>query len=171
MNLPPVRSCPDDELLQELAAGVSSPELAEQTMQHASRCPTCGPILRRYLHEFSAEEIPDNARIIAHLKSSDRAWQRRLVRKAMPKHRAPWLKLVPAFVALAVAIVALVTGPSLVAEYKIQQAQKRAAAAFADRRTTEMRLPAADYAPYKPFPTILGAENGRSLDELPPALH
>jgi CHAT domain-containing protein len=171
MSAPPLRPCPDDEVLQELAAGISSPELAEQTMQHASQCATCGPVLRRYLREFSPEESPENVRIIAQLKSSDPAWQRRLVRTATSKQHTFWIKLVPVFAALAIAIAAIVQGPTLLTEYKIRDAQKHAAAAFGDRRTTEMRLPSVAYAPYKPFPTILGPENGRSLDELPSTLH
>ncbi len=171
MSTPPLRSCPDDEVLQELAAGIGSPELAEQTMQHASRCPACGPTLRRYLQEFAAEESPENTQILKQLKSSDTAWQRRLVRDVVLKRRNPWLKFAPVFAAAVIAIVAVIEGPSLVANYKIRKAQEQAAAAFADRRTTAMRLPSASYAPYQPFPTILGAENGRSLDELPPALH
>jgi CHAT domain-containing protein len=170
MNAPQHRQCPADEVLQELAAGIGSPEMAEQAMWHASQCEFCGPALRRYVREFSGEESPENTRILQQLQSSTPAWQRRLVRDVVPRRRS-WLKLVPAFAALAVALLALLAGPSLWTEYQVHQAQQQAAAAFADRRTTEMRLTAVDYAPYKPFPVILGSENGRSLDELPPALH
>jgi CHAT domain-containing protein len=170
MSAPQHRQCPADEVLQELAAGIGSPEMAEQAMRHASQCGLCGPALRRYIQEFSVEESPENTRILQQLQSSRADWQRRLVRDVVPRRR-PWLKLMPAFAALAVAIVAVLAGPSFFAEYKIHQAQQQAAAAFADRRTTEMRLTSVDYAPYQPFPVILGSENGRSLDELPPALH
>ncbi|MFI5104928.1 MAG: hypothetical protein ACHP79_08400, partial [Terriglobales bacterium] len=61
--------------------------------------------------------------------------------------------------------------PALLAEFNLKQAQKQAAAAFAERRTTEMRLTAVDYAPYRPFPITLGAESGRGLDEVPTSLH
>jgi CHAT domain-containing protein len=171
MSTPPLRSCPDDELLQELAAGVSSPELAEQTMQHASRCPKCGPALRGYLHEFSAEASPENQKIISQLKSSNPAWQRRLVRQIMPPRRGWWPRLVPAFAAAVLVLIAALLGPAWIANYKISRAEKQVAAAFGDRRTNELRMPSAPYAPARPFPTMLGAENGRSLDELPPTLH
>jgi CHAT domain-containing protein len=167
----PYHPCPDDEVLQECAAGLSSSELAEQTMQHASRCNICGPALKRYVREFSPEESPENTRILQQLQSSRPEWQRRLVREAFPRKRGWWPRLVPAFAALAAVLLAVVEGPSLVKEYKIHQAQKQVAAAFAERRTTEMRLTSVDYAPVKSFPTELGSESSRSLDELPASLH
>jgi CHAT domain-containing protein len=171
MNTPLHRNCPDDEVLQELAAGISSPELAQQTMQHVARCSVCGPALRRYLREFTDERSPENERILAQLQSSTPKWRRQFVRSvSAPPKRAPWLKLVPAFLALVLVVAGIFEGPGLVAEFKVRRAEKQAARAFAGRRTTEMRLASADYAPYKPFPTVLGSEGGRELDELPPEL-
>jgi CHAT domain-containing protein len=170
MNAPHHTQCPGDEVLLDLAAGIGSPEMAAQAMRHASQCNICGPVLRRYIQEFSTEESPGNAHILRQLQSSRKDWQRRLVREVAPRRR-PWLKLVPAFAAFAMVLAAVLAGPSLLREYKVRQAQQQAAAVFAGRRTTEMRLTSVDYSPYKPFPIILGGENGRSLDELPPALH
>ena len=62
-----------------------------------------------------------------------------------------------------------VSGPSLISELKIHRAQKQAAAAFADRRTTEMRLAAVEYRLTNLFPQSW-AVTSRSLDELPSAL-
>jgi CHAT domain-containing protein len=165
------RPCPDDEVLQELAAGISSPEQAEQTMQHVARCSICGPALRRYVREFSGEETPENAQILAQLESSKPQWQRRLAKKLVGHpRRATWLKMVPAFAGLAVAILAVIAGPAFLADLKIKKAQNGAAAAFAGRRTTEMRLPSVAYSPYNPFPTELGGTGSRELDEMPPEL-
>jgi CHAT domain-containing protein len=172
MNAPPYQYCPDDEMLQELAAGIGSPVLAQQTMQHVSRCNACGAALRRYINEFSDEQSPENAAILKQLQSSRPQWQKREVRKLMRGgRRFSWIKVVPAAAALAVAIVAVVQGPALLSEFRLRQAQKQAAAAFTERRTTEMRLPAVQYAPYRPFPIVLGAENGRGLDDVPTSLH
>jgi len=174
MNTTPQRPCPDDEVLQELAAGICPPELAEQTMRHVARCSVCGPALRRYLREFSAEVSPENQRIIQQLESSKPEWQRRLVHQAVGRSRRfPWMrsmKLVPAFGALAIAIAAIAAGPALWSNYQISKAKKLTAAAFAGRRTTEMRLTAMDYSPYKPFPTEMGGPGERQLDEMPPEL-
>jgi CHAT domain-containing protein len=172
MNAPPRQNCPDQEVLQELAAGIGSPELARRIMQHVARCGTCGAELRRYIKEFSEEQSPENAAVLRQLQSSKPQWQKRLVRELIGGgKRFPWLKLVPAAAALAVAVLAVVQGPALLVEFKLKQAQKQAAAAFVERRTTEMRLTSVDYAPYNPFPIVLGAESGRGLDEVPTSLH
>jgi CHAT domain-containing protein len=172
MNPPPGQNCPDEEVLQELAAGIGSPELARQTMQHVARCSTCGAVLRRYIREFSDEQSPDDVAILKQLQSSRPQWQKRLVRELIGgRKRFPWLKLVPAAAALAVAVLVVVQGPALLAEFRVKQAQKQTAAAFTERRTTEMRLPSVDYSPYRPFPIMLGVESGRGLDEVPASLH
>src|SRR5207302_483842 len=99
-------------------------------------------------------------------------WQKSLVRELIGGgRRFPWLKLVPLAAALAVVILAVVRGPALLAEFRLKQAQKQVAAAFVERRTTRMRLPAVDHAVYKPFPIELGLESGRELDEVPTSLH
>src|ERR1051326_8759841 len=165
----PYHPCPDDEVLQEVAAGLSFPELAERTWQHAARCSVCGPALKRYKREFADEPTPENSRILQQLESSKPEWQRRLVRDAFPRKRALWPKLIPVVAGLAALIVAVIEGPNLLAQYKLNQAQKQVAAAFAERRTTEARLTSTDYSAYKPFPKILGPE--RSVDELPSSLH
>jgi CHAT domain-containing protein len=171
MNAPQPH-CPDDEVLQELAAGILAPALAEQTMLHVAECKTCGPALRRYLNEFSEEQSPENIKILTQLQSSRPQWQKRLVRELIGGgRRFPWLKLVPATAALAAVIFGVIQGPALLVEYRVKQAQKEVAAAFVERRTTPSRLPAVDYAPYNPFPVVLGAENGRGVDEVPTSLH
>ncbi|HZI58463.1 MAG TPA: hypothetical protein VFF39_16905 [Verrucomicrobiae bacterium] len=172
MNVLPRQNCPDEDVLQEVAAGASSQELAEQTIQHVARCSDCAQALRRYIREFSSEQSPEDIAILKQLQSSRPEWQKRLVRESIgDRKRFPWLKIVPAMAALAVAILAVVRGPALVEEFKLKQAQKQAAAAFAERRTTEMRLASVEHAPYRPFPIVLGAENGRGIDEVPTSLH
>src|SRR5690242_16493832 len=102
MNAPRRPNCVDDELLQELAAGILSPAMAEQTMQHVARCNICGAALRRYIREFSEEQSADDITILNQLESSKPQWQKRLVRELIGGgRRLPWLKLVPAAVALA----------------------------------------------------------------------
>ena len=172
MNAPRRPICPDDEVLQELAAGILAPALAEQTIQHVARCNTCGAALRRYIREFSEEQSPDDVAILKQLESSKPQWQKRLVRELIGGgRRFPWLKVVPAAVALAAVVFAVVRGPALLADFKLHRAQKEVAAAFTERRTTLMRLPAVEHSDYKPFPIELGPENGRGLDEVPTSLH
>ncbi len=165
----PYRPCPDDEVLQELAAGLSSAELAERTLQHVSRCNVCGPALKRYMREFSEQDTPETARILNQLESSRPEWQRSMVRKVVQPRRARWPRLIPVFAGLAAVLFLFIAGPYLLREFKIRQAQKEVAAAFAERRTTENRLPSTDYSTFRGFPVELGPE--RSVDELPPSLH
>lgn len=171
MNIAPHRQCPDDEVLQELAAGISSTEQAEQTMRHVSRCNICAPTLQRYMREFSAEERPENAKILRQLESSEPEWQRKLVRDLVGgQRRAPWLKFIPVFAGLAAAILAVLQGPALLTSYQISKANKEIASANSTRRTTELRPSSAAYAPYTPFPTQLGGNDSRELDEMPAEL-
>lgn len=168
----PRPNCPDNDVLQELAAGILAPAMAEQTMLHVAECKSCGPTLRQYLSEFSEEQTPENIAILKQLESSTPKGQKRLVRKLIGGgRRFPWLKLVPAMVALTAVIFAFVQGPALWAAFQLHQAQKQVAAAFVERRTTTMRLPSVDYSPYSPFPIVLGAEDGRGVDEVPTSLH
>jgi len=171
MNEPRPR-CPDNDVLQELAAGILAPGMAEQTMLHAAECPSCGPTLRRYLREFSEEQSPENIAILSELQSSKPGRQKKLVRKLIGGGRSfRWLKLVPATVALAAVIFGVVEGPTLWAGFQVDRAQKAIGATFAGRRTTLSRLPDVGYSPYDPFTTKLGVEDGRSVDEVPPSLH
>jgi tetratricopeptide (TPR) repeat protein len=168
----PRPNCPDDDVLQELAAGILAPAMAQQTMLHAAECKSCGPTLRQYLREFSDEQSPENIAILKELQSSKPAWQKKLVRELIGGgRRFPWLKFVPASVALATVIFGVIEGPALWAGFQLHQAKKEVAAAFVERRTTTMRLPSVDYSPYSPFPVVLGAEDGRGVDEVPTSLH
>lgn len=165
-------NCPENDVLQELAAGILPPAMAEQTMLHVAECKFCGPILQQYLNEFSEEPSPENAAILQQLESSKPEWQKKLVRKLIGGGRTfHWLKLVPATAALAAVVFGVVQGPALWAGFELRKAQKAAAAAFVIKRTTPMRLTAVDYSPYKPFPQVLGSQDGRGIDEVPTPLH
>ena len=165
-------SCPDDDVLQELAAGILAPAMAEQTMLHVAECKSCGPTLRQYLKEFSEEQSPENIAILKQLHSSKPVLQKKLVRQLIGGgRRFFWLKPVPATAALVVVIFGLVLGSALWPGFQLHKAQKEVAAAFVERRTTTMRLTSVDYSPYSPFPIVLGAEDGRGVDEVPTSLH
>ncbi|HWG39898.1 MAG TPA: CHAT domain-containing protein [Candidatus Acidoferrales bacterium] len=165
-------SCPEDDVLQELAAGILAPAMAEQAMLHVAECKSCGPTLRQYLKEFSEEQSPENIAILKQLHSSKPVLQKNLVRQLIGGgRRFFWLKPVPATAALVVVIFGLVLGSALWPGFQLHKAQKEVAAAFVERRTTTMRLTSVDYSPYSPFPIVLGAEDGRGVDEVPTSLH
>ena len=128
-------NCPDNDVLQELAAGILSPAMAEQTMLHAAECKSCGRILKQYLTEFSDEQSPENLAILKQLQSSKPSWQKKLVRELMGGGSGfRWLKLVPATAVFAAMIFAFVQGPALWAGFQVKQAQKAVATAFVQRR-------------------------------------
>src|SRR3954447_6542364 len=142
----PRPNCPDNDVLQELAAGILAPAMAEQTMLHVVECKSCGPTLRQYLREFSDEQSPENIAILKGLQSSKPAWQKKLVRELIGGgRRFPWLKFVPASVALATVIFGVIQGPALWAGFQVKQAKKAVATAFVVRRTTLARLPQVGY--------------------------
>src|ERR1041384_8526104 len=117
-------NCPKNDVLQELAAGILPPAMAEQTMLHVAECPSCGPTLRQYLQEFSDEQTPENVAILQQLKSSKPGWQKRLVRQLIGGgHPFRWMKLVPATAALAVVIFGLIQGQALWAGFQLHQAK------------------------------------------------
>jgi CHAT domain-containing protein len=165
-------NCPENDVLQELAAGILAPAMAERTMLHVADCKLCARTLKQYLNDFSDEQSADNIAILKQLESSKPEWQKKLVRKLIGRGGwFRWLKLVPATAVLGAVIFAAIQGPALWADYKVKQAQKAVAMAFVERRTTTMRLTSVDYSPYSPFPVVLGAEDGRGVDEVPPSLH
>jgi CHAT domain-containing protein len=171
MNEPRL-NCPDNDVLQELAAGILAPAMAEQTMPHVAECKFCGPMLRQYLKEFSEEQSPENIAILKQLQSSKPEWQKKLVRQLI---RRPdpfrWLKLVAAPATLAAVVFGGIQVPELWTGFQVGKAQEAIGATFTGRRTTLSRLPGVGYSPHNPFPTKLGAEDGLSVDEVPPSLH
>ncbi|HZU32170.1 MAG TPA: hypothetical protein VFB79_13720, partial [Candidatus Angelobacter sp.] len=167
MSTTPHHNCPDDEALLELAAGIGSQELAQQTMKHVAVCPTCAATLRMYIADLSDEQSLENLAIIKQLKSSTSKWQARLVaEKVVPKPRFPWLRVAPAALALAILIFAVAFGPGLLASYSAKKSLNLTAAAFGQRRPIEARPAGVAYSPYRPF-AKLGPENAPSLEDFP----
>ena len=124
-------NCPDNDVLQELAAGILAPGMAEQTMLHAAECKSCGPILRQYLREFSEEQSPENIAILKELQSSEPAWQKKLVRELIGRgRRFPWLKFVPASGSGGGDLCESVQGPALWAGFQVTSGAKRGGGGF-----------------------------------------
>src|SRR5467141_3975882 len=117
----PRPNCPDDDVLQELAAGILAPALAQQTMLHVAECRVCSSALKQYLKEFSDEQAPENIAILSQLQSSKPRGQEKLVRKLIGGgSRFSWLKLVPATAALAAIVFAVVQGPAVLSDFKVK---------------------------------------------------
>jgi len=176
MRETPYPGCPAEETLQELAAGIGSPETAEATTEHAAHCDFCGPVLNRYLKEFSESVEQEDAAILKNLETSKTAWQKKFVREnfAVAKKESKralfsgfWPKLVavPALAAVAVGVYFVVRPAD-----DLQKAQKLVASAYSERRTTEMRFPSAPFANFSPVPVVRGPDDNRDWTAEPQPL-
>src|SRR5262249_28062873 len=80
MKLEPYPACPAESVLQEVAAEIAAPATANDVLQHAACCDHCGPILNRYLQDFSEESSPEIEALINQLPISRPQWQRQKAR-------------------------------------------------------------------------------------------
>ncbi|HXB22519.1 MAG TPA: CHAT domain-containing protein [Candidatus Solibacter sp.] len=186
MNHAPHPDCPEEQLLQQLAAGICSRETALTTIQHAAQCDHCGPLLNQYLEEFSVDLHPEDQTLLNNLATGRPEWQERFVRehglgsperparrslfeRLWPKTTGWWPKMVLAG-GLAVLLVAIPAGPGLWARFELYRADRMIAAAYAERRPTEMRLTNVPYAAYSEMPVERGGDGDQDLGYDRPAL-
>ncbi|HEV3041159.1 MAG TPA: CHAT domain-containing protein [Candidatus Angelobacter sp.] len=173
VNRAPYQNCPEEQVLQELAAGICSQDVAAPALRHAAHCDYCGPLLNRYLEEFSEELQPEDHAILSQLASGKPEWQERLVREQglgtpdQPKKRSffsiiwqgTWWPKMALAGATAAVVLAVMAGPGLWAKFEFYRADRLVAAAYAERRTTEMRLTGLPYSPYNSLPVERGDED------------
>jgi len=186
VNHAPHPDCPEEQLLQQLAAGICSRETALTTIQHAAQCDHCGPLLNQYLEEFSVDLHPEDQTLLNNLATGRPEWQERFVRehglgsperparrslfeRLWPKTTGWWPKMVLAG-GLAVLLVAIPAGPGLWARFELYRADRMIAAAYAERRPTEMRLTNVPYATYSEMPVERGGDGDQDLGYDRPAL-
>lgn len=171
-NMRPAKSdkreidCPDAAVWREIAG---SPTPAEQTLayiEHASRCDHCGPLLREAVADLIAlhgKVSEAERKHIAGLESSHLEWQQRLAQRiagtatATPEREAAtgrsWWRTswVPRVAIAGVSLLAVVGVGSWVI---IQRRSQPAAAdllarAYSQKRTMELRIGGAGYAPLR----------------------
>ncbi len=181
VNRAPYPECPNEQVLQELAAGICPSDVAGPALKHTAQCDHCGPLLNRYLEEFSDELAPEDQTLISQLATAKPGWSERFVREQglgtpeqVPRHSPQgqgakksffarlwsqetgwWPKMALAG-ALAIAVFAIAAGPTLWSRFELYRADRLVAAAYFERRTTEMRLTGVPYARYD----ALGVERG-----------
>lgn len=170
-------NCPAESALQELAAGISPPEIAEATAQHAAHCGSCGPLLSRYLKEFSDNLETEDAAILKQLETSKPGWQKKFVREQIGRsqetpERSFFARLWPSFATAAAAAAMAWVGIFVWVHRSndLTQAQQLVASAYAERRTTEMRLPAAPYGKFSPIPVVKGSSDAGDWSSKPASL-
>ena len=163
-------ACPDAGVWREIAG---SPTPANQTLvylEHASRCDHCGPLLREAVGELTdlhGELTEAERRHIATLESSRAEWQQRLAQRisetvssATSREAAngrswwqTWWQAwrVPRLALAGVSLLAVVgVGSWVIIQRRSQPAAAELLArAYSQKRTMELRIGGADYAPLR----------------------
>ena len=88
-NASPGLTCPPENKLMLLAAGLHSSGEAEELLQHAIVCDHCGPLLRLILEEFDPQTNPDEDRSLSALSSHDEPWQKALAARLRTRDQQP----------------------------------------------------------------------------------
>jgi tetratricopeptide (TPR) repeat protein len=177
--------CPAAETWREIAGGVTSADETLVHVEHASRCDHCGPLLRAAMTEFTElnGQLSEAERIyIAALDSANVAWQKGLAlriakavraqshfeaeRGSAPWWRRKWMS-VPRLAMAGAALIAVVALGSwfTIEQHQSSAAERLLARAYTERRTLELRMAGAEYAPLR---VSRGPE--ASFTSRPPAL-
>ena len=151
----PGPGCPSPEELASVAAGLASAERRDSLLEHASRCDSCGAVLRGLIEDFSEQPDPQT---LQSLRTSGPAWQHEMARcmtkASRPKQPVPirsWLARVAAVViALGGGWIAWITWFASNPEHLLAEAYTR-------QRPFEYRVPGAAYAPVRQERGALGS--------------
>ena len=159
--------CPAPGVWREISGGLTPSDTTLAHVEHASRCDYCGPLLR----EAVAELTDLNRQItvaernhIATLESATPEWQQRLAQRIAAPHSgshresAPWWQrwiAVPRLAMAGASLLAVVGVGSWVVVHNYVHRNQPAAAgqllahAYTEKRTLELRIADADYAPLR----------------------
>jgi CHAT domain-containing protein len=174
--------CPDPALWREIAGGLTPPDETLASLEHASRCHHCGPLLLEAVAEvsnLSAEITAAERTLIAILESSRAEWQQRLAQQIAgtqdsgpDRESKPWWQrwlpvprlavprpAIPRLAMAGASLLAIVAVGSWVVVHRVNnynatRNQPAAAAqllsrAYTEKRTLELRIAGADYAPLR----------------------
>ncbi len=161
---PRAGDCPGPAVWREIAGGLTPTGQTLAYIEHASRCDSCGPLLRgavAELTDLNAEITESERQHIAALESASAEWQRRLARRITltpystlaPESRAWWRArlTVPRLAMAGAALLAVVGVGSWVVLQRHQPAtpEQLLVRAYTEKRTLELRIAGADYAPLR----------------------
>jgi CHAT domain-containing protein/cytochrome c-type biogenesis protein CcmH/NrfG len=170
--------CPDEEVWREIAGGLTPPDWTLTCVEHASRCKHCGPLLQGGVAELSAlkgEVTESERKQITELESARAEWQQRLSQRiagttsgdAERKSRWQYWFAFPRLAAVGVSLLAIIAAGSwfVVNRKQPAAADQLLARAYTEKRTLELRIAGASYAPLR---VSLGP--AASFTSRPPAL-
>ncbi len=158
--------CPDTEVWRQIAGAPTPPAQTLVYVEHASRCNHCGPLLRESVAEFVElhREVTDaERRHLATLESSRPEWQQKLAQRisgtpssapgrAAATGRSWWQTWrVPRLAMAGVSLLAVVgVGSWVIMRQRTQPAAADLLArAYTEKRTMELRIGGAGYAPLR----------------------
>jgi tetratricopeptide (TPR) repeat protein len=172
--------CPETTMWREIVVGLTPPDEILVHMEHASRCDECGTLLREAVAGFADlnRELTDEERKrIGSLESAGSEWQENLAERIAGTPRlvpgrnlSPWRQKwtsVPRLGLAGVSLVGLIAVGYWVILHRNQQrtAADLLAKAYTDKRTLELRIAGAQYAPVR-----LSRGPGGSFTSRPTAL-
>jgi CHAT domain-containing protein/tetratricopeptide (TPR) repeat protein len=160
--LAPQGDCPVPATWRELAGGLTPPLQTLGYIEHASRCSSCGQLLRQAivdLNGLSQGLSEAEKKYIATLESSNPEWRQRLacrITGTLPSDRksarglSRWLGS-PRLAIAGVSLLGIIIAASwiLVRRYQPPNAERLLARAYTQTRTLELRIAGADYAPLR----------------------
>jgi tetratricopeptide (TPR) repeat protein len=168
-SAPSQSDCPAPAVWSEIAGGLTPPDETLAYIEHASRCDHCGPLL----HGAVAELIDLNGEIteaerkqIATLESANLEWQQELAQRitgtphaGTDRESTPWWQrwlAVPRLAMAGASLLAVVAvGSWAIVQWVTVHRNQPAAAdrllarAYTEKRTLELRIAGADYAPLR----------------------
>lgn len=168
-SAPSESDCPALAVWREIAGGLTPPDETLAYIEHASRCDHCGPLL----HGAVAELIDLNGEIteaerkqIATLESANLEWQQELAQRitgtphaGTDRESTPWWQrwlAVPRLAMAGASLLAVVAvGSWAIVQWVTVHRNQPAAAdrllarAYTEKRTLELRIAGADYAPLR----------------------
>ena len=156
--------CPRPGVWREIAGGLTPADETLALIEHASRCDRCGPMLHEAVSEMAdlkGEVTEEERRQIVFLESAGAEWQQRLAhqiataaRNAADRGpeklgwRQKWVGA-PRLAFLGVSLAVVVVAGYWFEGYRHQPAaaDRLLARAYTEKRTLELRIAGADYAP------------------------
>jgi CHAT domain-containing protein len=173
----PGPDCITDMEWFNVVAGMLPETKTKELMKHAAQCGHCGPLLKTAAETLSDETTQDQENMLASLRSARPEWQRAIAEtmqissrgRESGNKRTSWLQEIFSWPRTAFAVAAFATimiagwlGFRLI---RPPSAEQLLAQAYTDRRTIEVRIPGAKYAPMR----VDRGSGGSSLDK-PPSL-
>src|SRR6266404_5670126 len=158
---------------------MASAETSTRVLQHASQCDHCGPLLGRYLEDFSDELSPEIEALIEQLPFSQPQWHRQKAKEIVSSSSSKWKRLwnqtaelwaafkVPATAGAMAAVLAgigITCEPAIMNWAQLRSAKQSISAAYTQKRTIPGRLTGVDASPYTQDSQKMGS--GGEVDDL-----